>query len=67
MSFVCELVIGAYRPGRVKSPLRFVKETQAAEFGRVMFEPPQSVESWKVIPDPESANAVFVDGVVRML
>jgi hypothetical protein len=47
------------QPAQQASPLRFATAEEAAAFGRVMFEPPESVETWKVEEVSEAPNFSF--------
>jgi hypothetical protein len=47
------------QPAEQASPLRFATAEEAAAFGRLMFEPPESVESWDVEEVNEAPNFSF--------
>ena len=67
MSFRC-VIITQYtkeKPGQLIeqiSPLRFATEKEARNFGKRMFEPPQTVESWDVETTIEPANYSYKKG-----
>jgi hypothetical protein len=49
------------------SPLRFPTAEEARAFGRVMYEPPETVESWDVEPADGPANYSYKKGKLKPL
>jgi hypothetical protein len=49
------------------SPLIFDSLPACAEFGNIMFEPPDTVKSWECVLTDKKANAHLFYGVVRMI
>lgn len=67
MSFYCVLKIDHSAVGRGNletqdSPFWFKTKTEATAFGLVMFEPPRSVESWKVEESKDKPNYRYKNG-----
>jgi hypothetical protein len=54
------------QPAEQASPLRFATAEEAQAFGRVMFEPPESVESWKVEQVEQPANYSYKNGKLAL-
>ena len=67
MSFRCMIITGYTKekpsqPIKQISPLRFATEKEALGFGRMMFEPPRTVESWDIEQIEEPANYSYKKG-----
>jgi hypothetical protein len=54
------------QPAQQASPLRFATTEEATAFGRVMFEPPETVESWDVEPANGPANYSYNGKLTRL-
>jgi hypothetical protein len=50
------------QPGKQVSPLCFATAEEAQKFGQAMFEPPESIDDWKVQQVQAPANFSYENG-----